>query len=452
MKKTVVRVGNLLFGSDYPIVIQTMCNTPTQDIEASFLQCVRLYQAGAEVIRLTTQGIKEVEALKVIKSRLTAIGINTPLSADVHFTADVAIAAAEVVDKVRINPGNFAKDFEAAREKFSKLIAICKERGAAIRIGVNHGSLGERIISKYGDSPLGMKESVMEWIKMAEEEDFDQIIVSLKSSNTLVMVEAYRLLYAEFINNNISYPIHLGVTEAGNGESGRIKSSVGLATLLSEGIGDTIRVSLTEDPENEIPVAKIISNHFPNRRSNFKYHPLNFTGERMPRILDVEYSEADWDHFIIKASCDLGPLLLDKLIDDVNLTVLIDDQLVTKEKVAEFRDELLQASRRVFTKPEYIACPGCGRTLFNLESVFEEVKKRTSHLKGYNIAVMGCIVNGPGEMADADYGYVGEGANRVSIYRGKTPIYRGVPQEKAIDKLLELIEEDVHNKLFRPRI
>ncbi len=258
------------------------------------------------------------------------------------------------------------------------------------------------------------------------------------------MTEAYRLLYNEFEKRGIFYPLHLGVTEAGNGQSGRIKSAVGLSTLLSEGIGDTIRVSLTEDPENEIPVARFLADFFKEKSSRF-----NFNGER---IQQVSYSENNWNDFILKATCELGPLLLDKKIDDIKLSVLINGEIVSDEKINGFRDDLLQATRRVFTKPEYIACPGCGRTLFNLEPVFEEVKRRTAHLKGYNIAVMGCVVNGPGEMADADYGYVGEGKNRVSIYRGKNPVYRAVPENEAIDKLLELIEEDARNKVFRPRI
>lgn len=444
MKKIIVNIGNLHLGGDNPIVVQTMCNTFTQDVEASYNQCVRLSKSGAQLIRLTTQGMKEVEALKEIKRRLLTNNINVPLSADVHFTADVAIAAAEIVDKVRINPGNFARDFEVAQAKFSQLVDVCKRRGVAIRIGVNHGSLGERIISKYGDSPAGMKESALEWIKMAEALSFDQIVISLKASNTLIMTEAYRLLYDEFKKRGIYYPLHLGVTEAGNGQSGRVKSAVGLSTLLSEGIGDTIRVSLTEDPENEIPVAKFIADYFKYRKGSFIFN--------REKTQHVSYSEKSWNDFILKASCELGPLLLDKKIDDIKLSVYINGEYSSDEKIGSFRDDLLQASRRVFTKPEYIACPGCGRTLFNLEPVFEEVKRRTAHLKGYNIAVMGCVVNGPGEMADADYGYVGEGKNRVSIYRGKNPVYRAVPEKEAIDKLLELIEEDARNKVFLPRI
>jgi len=327
MKKIQVKIGNVIFGGDSQIVVQTMCNTPTQDVEASFEQCLRLSKAGAQLIRLTTQGMKEVAALKVIKERLRSEGITTPLSADVHFTSDVALAAAEVADKVRINPGNFARDHETARFQFRKLTEICRERGVAIRIGVNHGSLGERIIEKYGDSPMGMKESALEWIKMAQEFNFDQIIVSLKASNTRVMTDAYRLLYSDFEQMGTAYPLHLGVTEAGNGESGRIKSAVGLSTLLSEGIGDTIRVSLTEDPQKEIPVARFIAEYFSDRKRNFVIPNIYRKGSE-PAVIEATYSEPDWQSFILKASCDLGPLMLDSIADDIKLNVIIDGKPV----------------------------------------------------------------------------------------------------------------------------
>jgi len=450
MKYISVKAGDVIIGKGSPIVVQTMCNTPTCNIEASFNQCVRLTNAGAQIIRLTTQGIKEVDALKEIKSMLTKAGFNTPLVADVHFSSEVALAAAEVADKVRINPGNFAKDPAVAREQFGRLIEICKRRKIPIRIGVNHGSLGEKIIEKYGDTPRGMAEAALEWINMAKECDFNQIVISLKSSNTRVMTNAYRLLNESFTKSGVYFPLHLGVTEAGNGESGRIKSAVGLATILGEGIGDTIRVSLTEDPANELPVASFIADYFSNRTTSFKYVSESNNSEDS-RIISANYNSKSWSEFILKASCDFGPLLLDNIIDDIKVNVSINDNPASPTEISRFRDELLQASRRKFTKPEYIACPGCGRTLFNLEEVFEEVKRRTSHLKGYNIAVMGCVVNGPGEMADADYGYVGEGRNKVSIYRGKTAIFRAVPQEYAIDKLLELIEEDRNSNLFKPR-
>jgi len=448
MKKVQVKVGNITIGSSR-IVIQTMCNTPTQNVESSLKQCVELYSSGAEIIRLTTQGIKEVEALKEIKHRLRDMGIMVPLVADVHFSPEVAILAATVADKVRINPGNFSKDFDIAAMKFSDLIDVCKKNHTALRLGINHGSLGERIIEKFGDTPQGMAQAALEWIEMAQFNDFDQIIISLKSSNTRVMVDAYRLLYEEMEKKGIIYPLHLGVTEAGNGEFGRVKSAVGISSLLSDGIGDTIRVSLTENPANEIPVARFISDYF----SGTKEYPGKeelIKNENGSLICHKSYKCDSWDEFIIVASCDLGPKLLDRKIDDVKLELTCSEQF-TYEDLSRFRDILLQSARRKFTKPEYIACPGCGRTLFNLEKVFNEVKTRTAHLKGYNIAVMGCIVNGPGEMSDADYGYVGEGKNKVTIYRGKEPVYRSVPENDAIDKLLQIIEEDARNKVFHSR-
>lgn len=440
MKKIVVNVGNIAIGKENEIVIQTMCNTPTADLENSFKQCVQLSEAGAQIIRLTTQGITEVNALSQIKGMLRRKGILTPLVADVHFSFNVAIAAAKVANKVRINPGNFAKDQEIAKKEFANLIEVCKENSTAIRIGINHGSLGERITATYGNTPKGMAAVALEWIEMAEQSNFDQIIISLKASNTLVMTQAYMILHEEMKKREILYPLHLGVTEAGNGYEGRIKSAVGLATLLKLGIGDTIRVSLTEDPANEIPVAKYIAEYFEQKSNKQKKHPIN-----------ARYDCLNFQEFILQVSCDYGPLLLNKEIDDFNLEGSIMGEKILESDIETFKNHLLQASRRKFTKPEYIACPGCGRTLFNLEKTFEEVKKRTSHLVGYNIAVMGCIVNGPGEMADADYGYVGAGPGKVSIYRGSEPIYKSVNQNEAIDKLLELIEQDARNKVFRPR-
>lgn len=438
MRKIAVNVGDVVVGSGN-IVVQTMCNTSTTDIESSFKQAVQLSKAGAQIIRLTTQGLKEVEALGQIKKMLKKEGVTTPLVADVHFSFEVALAAAKVADKVRINPGNFAKNRASAQREFANLIKVCKTYGTSIRIGVNHGSLGDRITATYGNTPQGMAAATVEWIEMAQENNFNQIIVSLKASNPLVMVEAYKLLYNHMKQKGILYPLHLGVTEAGNGNEGRIKSAVGLASLLKLGIGDTIRVSLTEHPVNEIPVAQFIAKYFENK-SNIRNEYSNST------IYDCK----SYQEFILRASCDYGPLLLEKKIDDFTISGTILGEEIPTKKVIEFKENLLQATRRKFTKPEYIACPGCGRTLFNLEKTFEEVKKRTSHLVGYNIAVMGCIVNGPGEMADAHYGYVGEGRGKVSIYRGKEPIYRSVPEDEAIDKLLELIDQDARNKVFLP--
>ena len=280
----------------------------------------------------------------------------------------------------------------------------------------------------------------MEWIKMCEENEFYNLVISLKASNTIVMATAYRLLWKEMTANSKIYPLHLGVTEAGNGDTGRIKSAVGIGSLLKEGIGNTIRVSLTEDPVNEIPVGKIIADYFDS--GEYKSN-LAKIGKIAPgTVPHCDYECSSWDEFIIKASCDFGPMLLDKVIDDFTLTAKINGEIVPDNKLEDFKDNLQQAARRKFTKPEYIACPGCGRTLYNLEETFNEVKRRTSHLKGVKIAIMGCIVNGPGEMADADFGYVGEGKGKVAIYKGKEAILRSVPQEEAIDKLLEIIEKN----------
>ena len=435
-----VQAGNCGIGMKYPLKVQTMCNTFTQDIEKSVAQCEEMVAAGADLIRLTTQGLKEVEALKEIKAILRGKGIDTPLIADVHFSSEVAIEVAKVADKVRINPGNFAKDHDEACRQLKKFLDVCKEYGTAVRIGVNHGSLGERIINKYGDTPLGMKEAAMEWIRMCEENEFYNLVISLKASNTIVMATAYRLLWEEMQKNSVIYPLHLGVTEAGNGDTGRIKSAVGIGALLKDGIGNTIRVSLTEDPVNEIPVGKIIAEYFDS--GEYKKN-LEKIGEITPgKVPHCDYECSSWDEFIIKASCDFGPMLLDKTIDDFTVTAKINGEIVPDNKLEDFKDNLQQAARRKFTKPEYIACPGCGRTLYNLEETFNEVKRRTSHLKGVKIAIMGCIVNGPGEMADADFGYVGEGNGKVAIYKGKEPVLRSVPQEEAIDKLLEIIEKN----------
>ena len=428
MKTLEVKVGNVIIGGDHPIVVQTMCNTHTSDVEASAAQCRRLAAAGAQLIRLTVPSLAQVESLKEIKSILRSEGIDTPLVADVHFSSEIAIAAAEVVEKVRINPGNFHKDHEKAREQFSKLVSVCKEHGTAIRIGLNHGSLGDRITNLYGNTPLAMKEAVMEWLKMCVENDFYNVVVSLKASNTFVMVEAYRLLANEMQDFGVVFPLHLGVTEAGNGDGGRIKSAVGISALLSEGIGDTIRVSLTEDPANEIPVAQYLADRYDHRIHSSM---VSLTLESKKAV--ATYDAPSRERLLLDFSCDFGKRLLDKELDEVELIGCEDaDYLV---------DELMQAALRRFYRPEYIACPGCGRTMYNLEGTFEEVKRRTAHLKGMVIAVMGCIVNGPGEMADADWGYVGEGNGKVSIYKGKSPVLRHVPETEAIDRLLELIEK-----------
>lgn len=442
MKTSEVKAGKVTIGGDSPIVVQSMCNTHTSDIEASVAQCRRLHEAGAELIRLTVPSLAQVESLKAIRDRLRSEGIETPLVADVHFSSEIAIAAAQVVEKVRINPGNFHKDHDKAREQFARLVEVCKNNGTAIRIGLNHGSLGERITNMYGNTPAAMKEAVIEWLEMCRENGFDNVVVSLKASNTFVMVEAYRLLADEMQKRGMNFPLHLGVTEAGNGDAGRIKSALGISALLSEGIGDTIRVSLTEDPVNEIPVARYLA----DRYRHVIYSSLASVVLE-GRTAVATYKSPSRERLLMDFACDFGKRLLDKELDDVILKgsylengkeMILDDS----EYAEYLADELMQAARRRFYRPEYIACPGCGRTMYNLESTFNEVKKRTSHLKGMVIAVMGCIVNGPGEMADADWGYVGEGNGKVSIYKGKTPVARQVPENEAIDKLLELIEND----------
>ena len=441
MERIEAQIADLKIGGGNGIVVQTMCNTHTSDVEASVAQCKRLAKAGAQMIRLTVPSLGQVDSIKEIRSRLRSEGLETPLVADVHFSSEIAIAVAEVVEKVRINPGNFHKDHEKAKERFAELVKVCKEKGTAIRIGLNHGSLGERITNLYGNTPLAMKEAVMEWLQMCIANDFYNVVVSLKASNTIVMVEAYRLLSKAMEEMGTIFPLHLGVTEAGNGDAGRIKSAVGISALLSDGIGDTIRVSLTEDPECEIPVAQYLADRY-DHKLHSSLSSLTIEGRKAV----ATYAAPSKDRLMMDFACDFGKRLMDRELDEVELKGTYIDEagaeciLDNSEYAAYLIDEVMQAARRRFYRPEYIACPGCGRTMYNLESTFNEVKRRTSHLKGMVIAVMGCIVNGPGEMADADWGYVGEGNGKVSIYKGKEPVLRHVPENEAIDRLLELIE------------
>ena len=442
MKTLVAKAGNVLIGSGHPIVVQTMCNTHTSDIEATVEQCRRMKEAGAEMIRITVPGLQDVSHIKEIKQRLRSEGIDTPIVADIHFSSATAIAVASVVEKVRINPGNFHKDHEKAKEQFARFIEVCKENGTAVRVGINHGSLGEYITNLYGNTPVGMAKAAMEWLDMCVENDFYNVVVSLKASNTLVMVEAYRLLYKMMQEKGIVFPLHVGVTEAGNGDSGRIKSCVGIPTILSEGIGDTVRVSLTEDPVREIPVARYLSDRY-DHKLNSSLKSIAIEGKKAV----VTYHSPSRERLIEDLSCDFGKRLLDRELDDIKVkgSYLSDEGVETEisEEFGEYlADELLQACRRRFYRPEYVACPGCGRTMYDLQGAFEAVKARTSHLKDVVIAVMGCIVNGPGEMADADWGYVGEGDHKVSIYKGKTPVLRHIPDTEAIDRLVELIEKE----------
>ena len=407
-----VRVGDsLIIGAGHPIVVQTMCNTHTSDIEATVAQTLELAAAGAQLVRITVPGRQDVPAIAEIKRRVREAGCNVPLVADIHFSSETAIAVAPVVEKVRINPGNFHPDHEEARRQFARFLAVCKEHGTAVRVGLNHGSLGRYITDRYGNTPHAMAMAAMEWLEMCIEADFLNVVVSLKASNTVVMVEAYRELARRMQERGVVFPMHLGVTEAGGGDSGRIKSCVGIASLLQEGIGDTIRVSLTEPPVNELPVAQYLA-QFGSADGVFQTG-----GPESQTLLD--------------AAITWGPKLLKREIDEIPVEAGLSEYL---------KDEIMQAARRRFYKPEYIACPGCGRTMYNLQETFEEVQRRTAHLKGLVIAVMGCIVNGPGEMADADWGYVGEGGGRVTIYRKSEPVLRHIPDTEAIDRLLELIE------------
>ena len=387
-----------------------MCNTHTSDIEATVAQCKLLAAAGSQLIRITVPSMADVKHLEEIHSRLRAEGINTPLVADIHFSSEIAMAVVPVVEKIRINPGNFHPDHDKARALFGQFLGLCKQYDRAIRIGLNHGSLGKYIVEKYGNTPEAMALAAMEWVEMCIEADFYNVVVSLKASNTVVMVNAYRNLARLMKERGVMFPLHVGVTEAGNGDSGRIKSCVAISTLLEEGIGNTIRVSLTEPPQNELPVAQYLAHRYSDAPA--------------PAILSGRETT------ILKAACDWGAPLLNHEVDDIPL----EDEYL--------KDELLQACRRKFYKPEYIACPGCGRTLYNLEETFNRVKEATAGFKDVVIAVMGCIVNGPGEMADADYGYVGEGFGKVTLYRKKEPVLRHIPEDEAVNRLVELIRND----------
>lgn len=441
MEILTARAGDVLIGGGNPIVAQTMCDTHTSDVEATVAQCRILAEEGARLIRITVPGLPDVDHVKRIKSTLRADGIQTPIVADIHFSSQTALAVAPIVEKVRINPGNFHKDHAEAVKRFRELIRVCKDSGTAIRVGINHGSLGEYITNLYGNTPEAMAKAAMEWLGICLEEDFLNVVVSLKSSNTRVMVDAYRSLSRAMREEGHVFPTHVGVTEAGNGDSGRIKSCVGISSLLSEGIGDTIRVSLTEPPVAELPVAKYLA-----ARYDRKIVSSMTSVSLKDRKAVATYHSPSFETLLMDVSCDFGKRLLDNEIDDLTLEGDFLDEsgntvfIAESGKGAYLVDELMQASRRRFYRPEYIACPGCGRTMYNIQSALAEVKAKTSHLKDTVIAVMGCVVNGPGEMADADWGYVGEGGGKVSIYKGKTPVLKHVPETEAVDRLLELIE------------
>ena len=450
------KVGNIEIGSEYPVRIQTMANTSTNDIEGSVAQAERCIEAGAELLRFTTQGLREVESLSLIHHRLIASSPHRPiipLVADVHFQSDVADAAAKVVEKVRINPGNYIdparkfklidyteeeyqSELQRLRARFIQLLNICKEHNTAIRLGVNHGSLSDRIMSRYGDTPEGMVESCMEFLRVAVAENFQDIVLSIKASNTLVMVTTVRLLVWQMAEEGMQFPLHLGVTEAGEGEDGRVKSAVGIGALLADGIGDTIRVSLSEAPEKELPVASALIDYFANTQS------IRYAHDTQVRIENATVyfsnSDTDWALFQLHAAAECGRLLWDHHCTEL----VLNNNHFAAEDLERLSKDILQAARVRMYKTEYISCPGCGRTLFDLEQTIAQVKATTAHLQGLKIGIMGCIVNGPGEMADADYGYVGAGRGKVSLYRGKECVLKNIPQEDAVTQLLALIEAD----------
>ena len=458
-KTTTVNVGVVMIGSDFPIRVQSMANTSTMDTEGSVAQAKRIVDAGGEIVRFTTQGQREAQNMKAISEALRADGYTVPLVADVHFNAAVADTAATICEKVRINPGNYvdpartfkkleyteaeyADEIKKIDERFVPFLNICKEHHTAIRIGVNHGSLSDRIMSRYGDTPEGMVESCMEFLRICVREQFKDVVISIKASNTVVMVRTVRLLVAQMEKEGMAFPLHLGVTEAGEGEDGRIKSAVGIGALLCEGIGDTIRVSLSEAPEREIPVAKKLVDSIEEcaaLREEAKASIANDT-------VKVEFHEKNWEDLQLKAAMTVGALFIDQLAH----RLIIKNDGFTEEKLVELADAILQAARIKFTKTEYISCPGCGRTLYNLEETIAKIRaavseqakadKRFATLK---IGIMGCIVNGPGEMADADYGYVGAGVGKVSLYKQKECIEKNIPEAEAVERLIEFIKNDL---------
>lgn len=546
-----VNIGNTPLGSGYPIRIQSMTNTSTNDIEGSTAQAERMIEAGAEYVRLTAQGVREAESMGEIRRRLTRAGFETPLVADIHFNPRAAYAAAVNVEKVRINPGNFVdpgrtfkkidytdEEYRAEIKRIGEAVApflqLCKEHGTAVRIGVNHGSLSDRIMSRYGNTPAGMAESAMEFLRVCKSEGFNDVVVSMKASNTVVMTESVRRLVKAMDAEDMHYPIHLGVTEAGDGEDGRIKSAVGIGALMADGIGDTIRVSLSEAPEAELPVARELVDYITHRATSAPIegvwyeeydpiapvqretvafenvggsnptrvavaeeidpaqfdpdrtpevsisgkdwpiidcasapdiniikegdtplivtslgidpvgeikrtmHALMTAGIKRPVIISLNYDGLDDDKVALRVAADMGALLLSGFGD----AIMIEADRLSPRRRADIAYGILQAARRRFTKTEYISCPGCGRTLFDLQSTLHEIKEATSHLKGLKIGVMGCIVNGPGEMADADYGYVGAAAGHVSLYKGKECVEKNIPSNEALPRLIKLLKDE----------
>jgi (E)-4-hydroxy-3-methylbut-2-enyl-diphosphate synthase len=525
-QSNIINIGDLPLGGNFPIRVQSMTNTDTNDTEATIAQCIRLVNAGCEMVRITAQGITEANNLAKIKMGLQLNGIRVPLIADIHFNPKAAEIAAGIVEKVRINPGNYAdkrevntllsaKEYDLELERIAArlrpLINICKQNGTVIRIGTNHGSLSGRIMDRYGDTPEGMVESALEFGRICLSEGFRNVVFSMKSSNVRIMVQSTRLLAEKMLAEGMDFPLHLGVTEAGDGEDGIIKSAAGIGALLEDGIGDTIRVSLTGAPEIEIPVALAIAGRFNSKRNQPEQNStvtgilqLNRTSHRetiavsgiggnypvgviakkegknylvdeqfvnqellpdqnlkyltiaegdasamrkclnekdidntRPVILKNTYKTADLLRFQVDSAIDFGSLLIDG-IGDAIWPVAPD---IAPETVNHTAFAILQATRTRITRTEFISCPSCGRTLFDIENTLKQVKIATQHLKGLKIAVMGCIVNGPGEMADADYGYVGAGSGLVTLYKREKAVYKNIPENEAIPLLIELIRK-----------
>jgi (E)-4-hydroxy-3-methylbut-2-enyl-diphosphate synthase len=524
-RSSAIIIGSLRLGGDHPVRIQSMTNTDTNDVKASYDQCVRMIEAGAELVRLTTQGRRELHNLGKIRKELQRSGYLVPVVADIHFKPELALEAAASTDKIRINPGNYLRG-KRIDVLLPELIKACREHGTSIRIGVNHGSLDESILNTYGDTPEGMVQSAMLFLRICKAESFEKVVVSMKSSNPRVMVQSVRLLAFRMKEEGMAFPLHLGVTEAGDGPEGRIKSAVGIAPLLLEGMGDTIRVSLTEPPELELPVAsqivtlfpkpaalpyspfkdlawnpfsfsrrisnsiaglgngtrvKIVSNHPPDPLTDLK--PADLSGMIVPyeewekdprsvkggykilligrRRITIQEVKARLNRFctmnqntpiLYKTSSDtknpelfqlelageLGSLLVDGMVDGI----WVENQAMSPAMLNETLLHILQAAGARITRTEYIACPSCGRTHFDILARLKEIRKATSHLTTLKIGVMGCIVNGPGEMADADYGYVGAGPGRVSIYKGKEARLRNIPEKEALEALIGLMKKE----------
>ena len=446
-------MGRIGIGGANPIRIQSMGTVDTNDTEGCVAQAKRIIDAGGELVRFTTQGTREAENMKNISARLKADGYDTPLVADVHFTAHTADVAAQYCEKVRINPGNYVdpgrtfkhleytdEEYAAELQKIERqlvpFLQICKAHHTAVRIGVNHGSLSDRIMSRYGDTPAGIVESCMEFLRIFKRENFNDVVISIKASNTVVMVTTMRLLVQTMDQEDMHYPLHLGVTEAGEGEDGRIKSAVGIGALLTEGIGDTIRVSLSEEPECEIPVARQLVDMIPECTALREQAEAGIKDDTI--TLDVE--APDWATLQLKAAMAVGALLIDKKAHKLVInSSRFKDQ---SSKLVELADAILQAARIKFTKTEYISCPGCGRTLYNLQETIAKIKAATKDMVGLKIGIMGCIVNGPGEMADADYGYVGSGRGKISLYKAKECIEKNIPEEEAVERLIAFIRKD----------